>query len=230
MTFRPVLLTVRLLTAATLLLVCVRTAPLRGQELSGLTEPDIATDDIQQPIRIRADVEEKLISGETDIHLLIGRVRLDQGGLSIHAEKMAVVSDEKDGSFDVRVYGENVVLRNSDNQKNLAMHVLRLQSLRAPEFIAGSSRTVETSHDPLFSRAAERLFPGQFQSRRHVALQVTPDSFLPSLSSGLEGLASQGTRRIQVRPRSSQPLRFESSESTDTVPPEQVYEIGRAHV
>ncbi len=225
MILRSCLLTVRLLMTATMLLASLQTAPGQVVTDAGLSEIESATDDIQQPIRVRADLEDILQLGEARIHVLMGRVRLQQGRLTLTADKMVIVASPEGGIFDVRVYSENVVVRDQDGQKNLATHVTRRQSLTPPEFVSGGSRNVEHSHDPLFIRATDQLFPGQFQKSQHVALQVTPESFLPSFSTGNGSRSSQATRRIQVRPRSSQPLRFESSETTDTIPIEQVYVI-----
>jgi hypothetical protein len=227
MRFRPSLLTVRLLITATALLVSAPGALCQNIGFETAPTAEFATDDIQQPIRVRADFEEVLpLNGDAArVHLLMGRVRLEQGGLAMQAGRMAIVAAPLDGSFDVRIYGEDVEMRDHDSQQILATRVVRLQSLQAPEIVTGSSRTVAASQDPLFARAAEQLFPDQFQRPPHVALQVTPDAFLPPISAGPGFLSSNATRRIQVRPRSSQPLAFDSSISSDTVPEEQVWVI-----
>lgn len=229
MIFRSSLMTVRLLLTATLLLVLAQRAHGQTPEVAPGPDLEVASDDIQQPIRVRADFEEVLPLGgdssDARMHLLIGRVRLEQGGLTMQAGKMAIVSASENGSYDVRIYGEDVEMRDQDSQQNLAARVLRLQSLHPPEFITGHSRTAETTQDPLLPRAMQQLFPDQFQETQRVALQVTPDVFLPPMAGSFGGSSNKATRRIQVRPRSSQPLAFDSSVSHDTVPEEQVYVI-----
>ena len=185
----------------------------------------VISDDIQLPIRVRAEVEEIVPLGRGNIRMLMGRVELTQGSIRLTAHKMAIVDDPQSGSHDVHVYAEDVSFQHQDVTESRASRVVHLQSTQAPEILARDSRTAQKSDDPLFQRAALQLFPEAVQSGSHVALQLTPDSFLPSFSGSAETQRSAASRRIQIRPRSSQPLLFESSETTDTVPPEQVYVI-----
>ena len=223
------LMTVCLIATATWLSVCGQRALAQFEatatDTTGITSGLVISDDIQQPIRVRAAIEEVVPLGQGSVRLLMGRVELTQGTIRLTANKMAIVDDPQSGSHDVHIYAEDVSFRHQDATENRASKVIHLQSTLAPEVLTGDSRTTEESNDPLFERAAKQLFPEVFRPTSHVALQVTPDSFLPSLSGNSANSRSSASRRIQIRPRSSQPLLFESSETTDTVPPEQVFVI-----
>ncbi|MCA9037597.1 MAG: hypothetical protein KDA91_20825 [Planctomycetaceae bacterium] len=184
----------------------------------------VISDDIQQPIRIRAEVEEIIPLGSGSLRLLLGDVKLSQGSVRIAARKMAVLDDPLTGTHDVHVYAEEASLWHQDLARQKSKSTVRLQSTTAPEVLARSSRTTERSNDPLFERAAEHLFSEQFRPTNQVALQVTPDLYLPD-QSRLRSSSGQSGRRVQIRPRSSQPLQIESFESRNTQPLEQVYVI-----
>lgn len=226
MPFRSALNVLRLLSAATLLLALSTVAHAQWPTSAGsLAEIEYATTDIQQPLRIRADFEEQISLAEIQIRMLVGNVELSQGPLSISAGKMAVTLQQQDGVWEVRVYAEDVTIRNSEGRRNLASRTFTLQSVAAPELLAKNSRTAESADNPLLTRAIPQLFPGDDEDGLHTALQVTPDAFPPSFLASQPARGSQAMRRIQILPRSSTPLTFDSSRSTDTIPEEQVYVI-----
>lgn len=205
-----------------MLLCFVRVA--RGQTESPIqpVSYDVISDDIQDPIRIRADIEERLPLEWGEIRLLIGRVQLQQGQLKVAASKMAVLSTPTEAGFEVLVYGEEITIDHHEGRRHLGAEVLQLQTLKNPEFLVGSSRVATQTNDPLYTRAIERMFPGTLVPEPHVTYQVTPDTVLPPLSVPGNG---KGFRRIQIRQRSSQPIQAETKKSEGTVPEEQIYII-----
>ncbi|MBL8815520.1 MAG: hypothetical protein JNL58_05790 [Planctomyces sp.] len=222
MTCRLSLIALRLIAAALMLLLWDRGAS--GQEAvpQSTAALDVVTDDIQDPVRIRADVEERLPMDWGEVRLLIGRVRLEQGQLSVSAAKMAVLSTPTETGYEVLVYGEDISIDHHEGRRYLGSEVIQLQTLKVPEYVVGSSRVAQQTNDPLYTRAIERLFPGTLAPEQHVTYQVTPDSMLPQLT--VPG-AGKKFRRIQIRQRSSQPIQAESRRSEGTVPEEQIYVI-----
>jgi hypothetical protein len=108
-----------------------------------------------------------------------------------------------------------------DGHRDQAFKVVRLESLQAPQFDVKDS-TPGSKDNPLLRKAVNRLYPGADGEVSTVSLQLPQDSFYGSAATTQSVADSGATRRVQIRPRSSDPLRFESFESRDTVPAEQV--------
>jgi hypothetical protein len=242
MTIRPRLFVVCLLWAATLLslstalLVSGSVARAQGDELipppipesatpaEAVERPpfDYVTDDIQKVISIRSEYSESAAIEGTQVQLLMDGVTLTQGGLKISAEKMAVFTTVIEGSHDVLVYAEDAVVESYLGRQSLAVRAVRLQSTMAPQLlVAKPSQRAVAGDNPLLNRAVEFLYPDASGSV-HTTLQVSSDTFSPSLLLP-QTRSPLGTRRIQVRQRSSQPMQFDMSRSTDTVPEEVIY-------
>jgi hypothetical protein len=219
MIHRSVLSVIATILATTMLFANGRGA--HGQDAGGeVSSAELVTDDVQKPILFSGDFEETYASDDGQVHLIIGHATLTQGTFRMSGQKLAVFVARNESGFDVRIYGENVAVDSRDGHRDQAFKVVRLESLSAPEFRIEQS--IPGSKDnPLLRKAVNRLFPGESGEVSTVSLQVPQDSFslpvatTPSTDSG-------ATRRVQIRPRSSDPLRFESFESRDTVPAEQV--------
>ncbi len=222
MTHRPVLLCVAPLIAATVLLTAGSAA--RGQTaLSGLVSPvESLTDDIQAHVQVRGDFEETLTSESTDVHLIISRAEISQGGLTVSAAQLAVFVSPSQSGFEIAVYAEDVEIRTVDGQRHEASRAFRLQTLTAPEFRIGSSTAAASNDHPLLRKAVTRLFPADAGEVNTVSVQMAQDTFTPPLPVPAPFESNRGSRRVQIRPRSNEPLRFESFTSKDTVPEERV--------
>ncbi|MFN8707741.1 MAG: hypothetical protein ACK50J_13780 [Planctomyces sp.] len=236
MTFRPRLYPVCLMLTAASLFVRGECAQVESSpEISVPEVPnvamalessrvDYATDDIQKPVSIRAEYSETTTFVGSQVQLMTGGVTLEQGGLTITADKLAVFSSLQNGSYEILVYAEDAVVTSHVGRQSTAVRCLRLQSIAAPQIVVAKPSTREVAVDnPLFIRAIEKLYPDD-SAETHTVHQLNSDSFPPP-SLAPQNVSSQGVRRIQVRPRSSQPIQFDMSRSTDTVPEEQIYVI-----
>lgn len=222
MTHRPVLIIVASLIAATLLLTGASAA--RGQNaMSGVVSPvDSLTDDIEAPVQIRGDFEETLSFESTQVHLIVGRAAVSQGGLTVSGARLAMFVSPSPAGFEIAVYGEDVTVRTVNGQRSLAARAFRLQTLSPPVFDVAESTPAGTNDQPLLRRAISRLFPAAAGETSTVSFQTEQDSFAPPLPALDPSTSNQSSRRVQIRPRSNDPLRFESFTSKDTFPEERI--------
>ena len=219
MIHRSVLSVIAMTIATTLLFAIGRDAHAQNVETVA-SSVELATDDIQNPISISGDFEETLASDDGQVHLIVGHAKLEQGNFTMSGLKLAVFVSRTESGFEVGVYGENVAINSRDGHRDLAFKAIRLESLAAPQFQVGQS-TPGSKDTPLLRKAVERLYPGDAGDASTVSLPLPQDSFtIPFPATQSTGNGS--TRRVQIRPRSSDLPRFESFESSDTVPAEQV--------
>lgn len=219
MIHRPVLFVIAMTLATTMLLATSRVAHGQSAGAHG-SALERMTEDIQKPIIVTGNVEETFGSEDTEVHLVIGNATLKQGQLTVSGMKLAVFVSRTESGYDVDVYGENIAIDSRDGHRDYGSKALQLESLTEPQFVVNDS-TLGSKDNPLLRRAVNRLFPQDPSEVSTVSLQRPQDSFtspLPAVQSAISG----STRRVQVRPRSTDPLRFESFESKDTVPAEQV--------
>ena len=221
MIHRSVLSVIAMTFATTLLFAIDRDAHAQNQSTGTVTSSvELATDDIQKPISISGDFEETFASDEGQVHLIVGHATLTQGNFTMSGAKLAMFVSSTDSGFEIGVYGENVAVDSRDGHRDLAFKAIRLESLAVPQFQVGQS-TPGSKDNPLLRRAVNRLYPGDARDVSTVSLQLPSDSFTVPLPA-VQSIGSSSTRRVQIRPRSSDPLRFDSFESRDTVPAEQV--------
>lgn len=219
MIHRSVLSVIAITIATTLLFASGRDA--RGQNAeTEASSVELATEDIQHAISISGDFEETFTSDDGEVHLIVGHAVLEQGNFAISGGKLAVFVSHTAAGFAVGVYGENVAINSRDGHRDQAFKALRLESLAAPDFQVGQS-AAGSKDNPLLRKAVDRLYPNDAGDAATVSLQLPQDSFTVPLPA-TQSTGGGSTRRVQVRPRSSDPLRFESFESSDTVPVEQV--------
>ena len=219
MIHRSVLSVIAMTIATTLLFAVGRDAHAQDAETDA-PSVELATDDIQNLITISGDFEETLATDGGQVHLIVGHAELEQGNFAISGAKLAVFVSPTESGFEVGVYGENVAINSRDGHRDQAFKAVRLESLAAPQFQVGQS-TPGSKDNPLLRKAVDRLYPGEAGDASTVSLQLPQDSFTIPLPA-TQSTGSGSTRRVQIRPRSSDPLRFESFESSDTVPAEQV--------
>lgn len=179
------------------------------------------TDDISAPVEIGGDFDETLRADTTDVHLIVNRASIRQGGLQVSGDRLAVFVSTGPSGFDIAVYGEDLTISTADGVRHTASRAFRLQAL-APPVLRFQHTTAAASNDhPLLHRAVARLFPAGAGEATTTSLPVQ-DAY-PPLQIPLAPETTRGeSRRYQVRPRSNDPLRFESFTSTDTIPEERV--------
>lgn len=190
-------------------------------------QPELS--DISEPIAVAADIQENWEDGSTTITSLKGGresgglVRLVQGRLSLLAETMVVIDTvTTDGQHDIYAYAKGRVSYVSHGQpESRAWHLIRLQTVDSLGFKTLYKQKTLSSPNNLMVEALNHIDPARRQPTSTVSLQVSQDSFIPPQIQPAQSTAPL-TRRIRVRPRSSQPLQFESSVSRDTVPEERV--------
>lgn len=191
-------------------------------------EPE--NNDINQPITVVADIQENWEEGVTTISSLKGGresnglVRLVQGRLTLLAETMVIVDTvTREGQHDIYAYAKGrVSYVNHGQPESRAWHLIRLQTVGSLGFKTQFRQKKLTSPNNLMVEALGQIDPGRQQPASTVAMQVSQDTFTPPQIQPAPSITPL-TRRIRVRPRSSQPLQFESSISRDTIPEEQVY-------
>lgn len=216
--FRCVLLCVVFLTTAPVW-VCAQPAGEVSAELrSGGDE-----------IRINGYAEGVLDYRGLKIRVFRGGVELTQQDTRLTAQSLVAIDEIVDGTHQVRVYAEggetrNVQLIQSSGTRSSASRTLELTSGIGIESIA-SDRVQLDRPDALIRRAMTAWFPDHFQPVSQVSLQVNPELYIPPQEGNAGSSATAAGRRIQIRPRSSQPLQFEMKQSQDTIPEEQVYVI-----
>ncbi|MCA9050081.1 MAG: hypothetical protein KDA89_15195, partial [Planctomycetaceae bacterium] len=190
--------------------------------------------DSSEPVRIRSAFAETWQLGDSAIHALRGGqgvgglAELQHGGVSLSAENLVVFDTAGADGHLIRVYAEGRVLYESHGQwRHLTTHSMELTSAGPSEISSDYRTTGDPQSEPsaLVRRAIARFSPTRDAGIVQTALQVGPDTFAPPQFSTVPEGATPLSRRVQIRPRSSQPLHVESSRSTDTIPEEQVFVI-----
>jgi hypothetical protein len=226
MTCRPAS-SICLLAAVALLL---HEAAARGQEQeagdpmtsAAIVSPvESLTDNPADPIIIRGDFEETLRAEPTNVHLIVSRAELQQGESTFAAARMAVFVTPVASGFDLAIYAEDLTRTSPSGRRHEAFRAFRLQSALTPQFEIRNSAPAASNDHPLLRAASARLFPTGGGQTSTVAVTV-PQEFGPPLQIPAIPDSGRGSRRIQIRPRSNDPLRFESFTSSDTVPAERV--------
>ncbi len=222
MIHRSVLSLIAMTLTTTLLLVISRNAHAQNADTMAASV-ELATDNLQKPILVSGKHEETFTSDDGQVHLIVGRATLTQGNYKLSGTNLAVFVSRTDSGFEIGVYGENVAIDSRDGHRDQAFKAVRLESLQAPQFDVEDS-TPGSKDNPLLRKAVNRLYPGADGEVSTVSLQLPQDSFTVPLPA-TQSSGSSSMRRVQIRPRSSDPLRFDSFESRDTVPAEQVHVI-----
>lgn len=149
-----------------------------------------------------------------------------QGDVELRAESLVLVDTLTNGTHNVQVYAEGRVrFKGPGQQLSAAVHSVTLRSPLQPDV-----RTAYESNDVakptnLMRKAISHLDPSRSTTVSQVGFQQQPDLFIPPQIQPTPNAPAGATRRIQIRPRSSTPLRFEAGPSRDTTPVERVYII-----
>ena len=192
-------------------------------------ELPIQDNDIQERVLVSAAAEQIWQTGNgISVHAFRGGAQLTQGQLTLTGHNIIVFQEKTQNGHDLRVVAEssraNQALFEYPGQRRYApTHAVRLQSLHPLVSLTRNLTTLDKP-DPVMRAALPFAFPGTPDPNRRISLSVAQDSFsLPVFGGATTEMMP--SRRIQVRPRSSQPLELKSFESPDTVPPETVYVI-----
>ncbi len=222
MIHRPAFLLALSLTVATILVASGWVA--RGDEaaIAKVSPAESFTEDARLPVRASGLYEEVLSSELTEVHLITGKAEVTQGESTFSGARMAFFVTRTSAGFDTAIYGEDLTIVTRSGRKTIGAKAFRLESAEAPEFLVQDSAAAESTDQPLLRRAVSRLYPGDAGEVSLTSLQNPTDIFSPPVSSLPQPGAASGARRVQIRPRSSDPLRVESSTTPDTVPAERV--------
>ncbi len=221
MSHRPAFLTAIFLTVATVLVAMAGVARGDEGEIARVSPAESFTDDAEQRVRVSGLYEEVLKSESMEVHLITGRAHVTQGDSTFSANRMALFVTRTSAGYDTAVYGEDLTIETRSGRRSTGAKAFRLESVVAPEIEVQDSAAAESTDQPLLRRALQRLYPGDAVEASLPSVQNPSDIFSPPVSS-LSQTASTGARRVQIRPRSSDPLRVESSTTPDTVPAERV--------
>ncbi|RLS30551.1 MAG: LPS-assembly protein LptD [Planctomycetota bacterium] len=222
MIHRSILTRIAFIIGATLLLSLSARAQSPNDAAPVSSPVSSLTDDIEAIVQIGGEFEETVQSESTQVHLIVGRASITQGRIKVTGSKLAVFVSPAEGSFEVAVYGEELTIRTADGQHPVASRAFRLQTLSAPVFKVANPAVAATSDNPLLRKAIQQLYPDAAVQTRTVSMPTAQDSFAPPLPSLAPVRADRPARRVQIRPRSNDPLQFESSTSKDTIPEERI--------
>lgn len=193
----------------------------------------IATGDIKLPVEALATSRDVWQNGDTTVTALRGGsdsqglAAVWQGDVEMRAESLVIIDKPNANGHDVYVYAEGRVrFKKQGQQRNSEAQSIHLQSLQ-PVDIRTKFQSDEIHQHPthLMRKALSKFDPSRRTPVSTVSQQTQPDLFVPPQYQNVPEPATGATRRIQIYPRSSEPLRFESRPSRDTVPEEQVYII-----
>jgi len=181
------------------------------------------TEDVVASLRISGLYQETFRRSSADVHLITGQVEVSQAGQTFAGARMAVFVTETNGGFDTAIYAEDLTITDRNGQRSFGALAFRLESAEKPLFEVSESTAmgIEDQPPPLLLRASARLFPGSLDEPRLASMQSPSDVFsapVPAVQPAVES----GSRRVQIRPRSNDPLRVESLTDDVTVPAERV--------
>jgi hypothetical protein len=201
---------------------CGSSAVVCAQEAAMVSPAESYTEDSRTPLTVQGLYEEVLKFDGMEVHLVVGRVSVIQGELSFSASRMALFVAQTGSGYDTAIYGEDVRMTSGNGQRAAGAMAFRLESTTAPQFRIQDSASSGSSDHPLLRRALSRLYPGDPGTATTASLQSPNDEFSPPVPNLPAPGPPTGARRVQIRPRSSTPLRVESSTTPDTVPEERV--------
>ncbi len=185
----------------------------------------------REPIEVLATSRDVWQDGDTTITALrggkdaAGLAALWQGDVELRAESLVLVDTLQQGVHEVKVYAEGRVrLKSPTQQLSAGAHSTTLRSLTAPDIRTAYESNTVPNPTHLMRKAISHFDPSRSAAVSQVGYQSQPDLFIPPQVQPAPNAPAAG-RRIQIRPRSSTPLRFEAGPSRDTTPVERVYII-----
>lgn len=157
------------------------------------------------------------------------QVVLTQGDLSLKADTLVLVDRIVAQQHDVMVYAQGQTsLEHGSRKRSLAWQLVRLKSSAGLAVRSKWPASKESRRRPtavMKSALARMTADNQEIPVRTVSQMVTQQFGAPEPIDRVANQVNEASRRIQIRPRTSTPLQFDSRRSRDTVPEEQVYVI-----
>lgn len=181
------------------------------------------TEDVVAELRISGLYQETFRRSSADVHLITGQVEVSQAGQTFAGARMAVFVTETNEGFDTAIYAEDLTITDRNGRRSFGALAFRLESAERPLFEVSESTAMGTEDQPppLLLRASARLYPGSLDEPRLASMQSPSDVFSAPVPA-VQPAAESGSRRVQIRPRSNDPLRVESLTDDATVPAERV--------
>ena len=182
------------------------------------------------PVQVDAAFQETWQQGTSTVIAFIGAdagnlAQLSQGDVTLRGERIVLIDTPVSDGHRIDVYAEGrVVLRQDNQSRNYVSHTLQLASEDAARVRTATGAEIDEP-SVLMNRAMQRFTPVQEATAAPVTLQAQPEPYAPPRLPPISQAVTELSRKVQIRPRSNQPLQFNSSISRDTVPEEQVYEI-----
>ena len=199
-----------------------------AQEKNSIADTQPENNDIQLPVNVTAFHAETWQQGATKITALRGgtasdgRAAVRQGELELRGENIVLVESITDGVNNIRVYAEGRVIYQSHGfRKSMGTHLMLIQALQPVEISAASNGTVHRA-TALMRKAFDRIAPSTAPITT-AGFQSGLDPFRAPELEPIPPANAPTSRRIQIRPRSSQPLQFDSEIVPGTEPKEQLY-------
>ena len=196
------------------------------------TQFPVETIDAKVPVEAVAKFMEVWEDGNTTVTLLKGGAdslslaAVRQGDVEMRAESLVIIDTQTENGHNVQVYGEDRVrFRSRGQQRNSEAHSIVLRALQPADIRASYPGKTNTQPTHMMRKALAHFDPSRSAAVTPVSLQAEPNLFIPPQLQNAPAQDAGATRRIQIYPRSTEPLRFESGPSRDTIPKEQVYII-----
>ncbi|MEP3480746.1 MAG: hypothetical protein ABJZ55_15970 [Fuerstiella sp.] len=190
--------------------------------------------DARQPILIQAASQQTWRSETEKVTELRGGASLDpqvtlvQGELSLKADLLVIVERTIDHQHDVVVYAQGQSsLEHRSRKRSLAWQIIKLRSMPGLDIRSKWPSSSELRRPTAFMKSALARMTAKEKEApvRSVSQTVTQQFDAPEPIDRVANQINEGSRRIQIRPRTSSPLQFDSRRSRDTVPEEQIYVI-----
>lgn len=191
--------------------------------------------DIRQSIVIDGATQESWQSGTERVIEVRGggsldpQVTLSQGDLTLKADTLVIVDRSVAEQHDVVVYAQGQTsLEHRSRKRSLAWQMVRLRSIAGLKIQSKWPAPTESRRRPtavMRSAMARMAANDQETPVRSVGQTVTQQFGIPEPIGQIVNPINESSRRIQIRPRTSSPLQFDSRRSRDTVPEEQMYVI-----
>ena len=190
--------------------------------------------DARQPILIQAASQQSWQNESEKVTELRGGASLDpqvtliQGELSLKADLLVIVERLDQNQHDVVVYAQGQSsLEHRSRKRSLAWQIVRLRSLPGLDIRSKWPSSSPLRRPTAFMKSAfARMTANEYEAPiRSISQTATQQFGSPEPINRVANQINEGSRRIQIRPRTSSPLQFDSRRSRDTVPEEQVYVI-----
>ncbi len=177
-----------------------------------------------KPIAVVGQLAQRWQDDSEDVVVLRGNCQATNGDITVSGQQLVVWTRKNDsGDNEVTVYGEQARVQGPGSLRSEPAVVVAFRSTAKVNQQVTRTLQEPARHDPLFQRAMRyrRNTSPKPASVPATPLPATKDDVFAAWQPALP----QARRRVEIRPRTSQPLSFFSRPSTDTIPAEQIAEI-----